>query len=348
MRPRGNGRPRDPRRAGEHAAAGRIREACPGLGAQGSVGGAAALAPRAGRPLHPAAGAVPGVGSRPAEGAGAPSHRSPPGRPPRGRASPQSSTARPGTARSERADLSAGLRTPPAPGRPCARFRRPLGLPPPGRRRFPPASERRAPASGSLPAVGGPRGPGARALGALLAGHSGGRRPAGDGRPGGAEGRRGAPRAAPSAGGRGDPRGRLQPRSAAPRALPGARRFLLRLRGAGALPRQHALVSGPAAPRPRPGRRPCPRLGPPPAAAAFSGRLHAAVPRGRLQGLGDAQLSRRRQAGRTPAAGLSSRRRCGGHLGLEAAGPALTRGASPACAGRAPRAVPSASQPDEP
>lgn len=94
-----------------------------------------------------------------------------------------------GPARWELADFSAGPRTPPAPGRPCARLPRPLGLPPPARSRVPPASERTAPAPGSLPAVAARRGPAARALGALLAGHR-----EGGGRPGmgGPAARRGA------------------------------------------------------------------------------------------------------------------------------------------------------------
>lgn len=77
----------------------------------------------------------------------------------------------PGPARCERADFSAGLRTPPAPGRPCARLPRSHGLRPPAGPRIPPAFERTAPVPGSLPADGGPRGPAAGGLGALLAGH---------------------------------------------------------------------------------------------------------------------------------------------------------------------------------
>lgn len=58
VRPRGNGRPRDPRRAGEDAAAGRIKEASPGRGPKawwevlqpGTPGGSATLSGRWGRP----------------------------------------------------------------------------------------------------------------------------------------------------------------------------------------------------------------------------------------------------------------------------------------------------------
>lgn len=211
-----------------------------GLGSSAAAGGGAGLAARRERCC-----AVPPPATQAAHPAGAPLRSpAPPG---------------PGPTRSERAHFLAGQTTPAAPGRPCALLRRPLGPPPPARHRVPPEPERRVPAPRSLSAVGGPLGPSAGALGALLAGLRGGRRPAGDGRLGGAEGRRGAPRAAPGVSGCRDPCGRLQPGPAAPSALPRSCRVLLRLRCAGALPRQHALVSALPARTPtaaRPGRVP--------------------------------------------------------------------------------------------
>lgn len=107
-------------------------------------------------------------GSRPAGGAAAPSRRL--GYPPRGRASPQSSAARPGTRslRARRLRRRPEDAARPAPPLLLASRARSACGPRPG---IPPASERTAPAAGSLPAVGGPRGPAACGLGALLAGH---------------------------------------------------------------------------------------------------------------------------------------------------------------------------------
>lgn len=348
VRPRGNGRPRDPRRAGEDAAAGRIKEASPGRGPRawwevlqpGTPGGSATLSGRWGRPRG---GLAVGRGRRraippPASG------------PPTPRARLSAVQHRPARDRSLRARRPPGrtedaarsgppLRSPSAPARPTAlgpallsasvgaQSSRPRE--PPGRRRTPRPRRPRArrPARGAQRRAAAVWGWAARLCEGVLGGSA-----------------RCSWRWWP----RGPPRAPTTSTHSAPCASrgPPVRSSATRCWSTSTTTRAGECPRGPETPRPRPGSR-RPRLCTPPAAAAFSGRLHAAVPRGRLKCLGGAQLGRGRQAGRTPDAGLSSRRRRGGRLGLEAAGPALPGGLSPACAGRAARAVPSASQPEE-
>lgn len=303
------------------AAAERIRVASQGVGGGGAGGAAEAPGVRPGH-LRPE---VRG-GPRPAGGAAAPSRRpaahsagaplrspEPPGPGP-ARASAQTSLPDRG-----RRPLRPPVCSPSAPARPPA----------PAPRRTSPASERTAPAPGASgrpdpaappPARSAPCSPGTgRAVSAE------------DGRPGGAEGRRGAPRAAPGAGGRGNPRRRLQPGPAAPRALPGHRRLLLRVRGAGARPRQHALVSVLAAPR---ARRPPPQPRPPAGRRRLSGLSTPAVPRGRFKCLRCARRGRggkaRRAGGRAPVPGPRSPGLPGGARG----------GREPGRAGRFPGSQP--------